>query len=300
MATAALQAEETDTVLDEMTELWRFRHLLRMLVRRELKIRYKNSVLGFLWSIVPPVLQVLVFSFMAQNAFGVKVPHYSAYLLAGMLPWGFFNNAILDASGSLLTSYNIIRKVYLPREAIPLANVISNFIHFLLAWAVYYVFFLGIARLFGGGIPFQPAMLLFPLVTLELLLLVIGISFIASALNVFHEDVKFLLQTLFGLALFVVPVFYPVDVIYYSRTMQRHPWLFHLYMLNPVTTILNAYRSISLQPLVPAQINGHLAGKPALPFDWPSYLAGYAISILIAYFGYVYFNRRKWQFVERP
>src|SRR5579871_6278863 len=96
-ATTISQAPKTASMREEMAELWRYKHLLRMLVARELKVRYKNSVFGFLWSIVPPVLQVFVFSFMYQVAFGATVPNYSAYLLSGLIPWSFFSTAILDA-----------------------------------------------------------------------------------------------------------------------------------------------------------------------------------------------------------
>src|SRR5580700_2356821 len=123
------------TMAENLRELWRFRDLLRQLVRRELKVRYKNSALGFLWSIVPPLLQVLVFTFFIAGI-RVKAPNAGAYMLCGVIPWTFTNTAILDSSQSLLINFPIIRKVYLPRQIIPLAIVISNLIHFLLGWCV--------------------------------------------------------------------------------------------------------------------------------------------------------------------
>jgi ABC-type polysaccharide/polyol phosphate export permease len=314
---------------DELAELWSYKNLLRMLVARELKVRYKNSVLGFAWSIVPPLLQVLVFSFLARSAFGATVENYGAYLLCGLIPWTFFSTATLDASMSLLVNITIIRKIYIPREAIPLANVISNMVHFMLGWTVYFVAFAIVLPLVGHaigtklGIPLLPRMLWFPVITFFEVLLVTGLALWVSALNVFYEDVKFILQTVFQLSFFVVPVLFPTDVIFYSsHLMKDHPWLFKIYMLNPIAAFIDAYRHMLLEPIRPNQFNPKLVdhvwvrdmwvghkfvpahwtdvSKPPLPMQWDTFIGACLISVLIAYSGYWYFNRRKWQFVERP
>ena len=126
----------------DLQELWRFRGLLWQLVRRDLKVRYKNSRLGFLWSIAPPLMQVLciTFAFKIATGFAKDIPNYSAYLLAAMIPWTYFSTAILDSSQSILLMYGVIKKVYLPREIIPLSSAISNFIHFALSWVVFFAY----------------------------------------------------------------------------------------------------------------------------------------------------------------
>jgi len=290
----------------ELAELWSYKNLLKMLVARELKVRYKNSVLGFVWSIVPPLLQVLVFSFLARSGFGATVENYGAYLLCGLIPWTFFSIATQDASMSLLVNITIIRKIYIPREAIPLASVISNLVHFLLGWAVYFGAFAVALPLVGHlmgtklGIPLLPRMLWFPVITFFEVLLVTGMALWVSALNVFYEDVKFILQTVFQLAFFIVPVLFPTDVIYYSsHIMQGRPWLFKLYMLNPIAAFIDAYRHMLLEPIRPEQFNAKLAGSPPLPMHWDTFIGACLISVLVAYSGYWYFNRRKWQFVEK-
>src|SRR2546421_6619324 len=153
-------------MLEELRELWRFRYLLQMLVARELKVRYKNSVLGFAWSIVPPVLSVIVMTFAVTVGLGHSPKHYSAYLLCGIIPWTFFSTAVLDASQSLLVNYGVIKKIYMPREIIPIAIVISNFVHFVLGWAVYFAAFFIVMPLLvkGGGTPFLPRMAWFPVI----------------------------------------------------------------------------------------------------------------------------------------
>ena len=120
-------------------ELWRFRDLLGQLVTRELKVRYKGSAFGFLWSIVPVCLQVLVFTFFIKNAANLPAENYSAYLLSGLIPWTYFNTALLDSGQTLRVNYPILKKVYLPREVFPLCSAFSNFVHLLLGWTVYFV-----------------------------------------------------------------------------------------------------------------------------------------------------------------
>jgi ABC-type polysaccharide/polyol phosphate export permease len=298
---------------EELAELGRYRDLLRMLVARELKVRYKNSVLGFAWSIVPPLLQVLVFSFVARG-FGAQVHNYGAYLLCGLIPWTFFSTATLDASMSLLVNYPIIRKIYFPRETIPLAYVISNFVHFMMGWAVYFTAFLVVLPLFGRlihspeplGIPLLPRMLWFPVITCFEVVLVTGLALWVSALNVFYEDVKFILTTVFQLAFFVIPLLVPADVIWYSSSaMRAHPWLFKLYMLNPITAFIDAYRHMLLEPPHPEHYNatlmqGRIKPPPPLPMQWDTFIGACLISVVVAYSGYWYFNRRKWLFVEKP
>lgn len=287
-------------MLDELRELWRFRYLLQMLVTRELKVRYKNSVLGFAWSIVPPALSVVVISFMMKSAIGRDIPNYSAYLLCGIIPWTFFSVTVLDTSQSLLTNYGVIKKIYMPREVIPLAIVISNLVHFLLGWSVYFsAYFIILPLLHLGGTPFLPSMVWFPVIVFAELLLVTGCCLWSAALNMFYEDVKFLLQTAFGLVYFVLPILYTADVIRYSHRVSAHPWIFSLYMLNPVTAVITAFRAALLQPASPSAINPALVGKPPVTIDWWIYLGAFLISLFIAWSGYAYFNSRKWQFVER-
>jgi len=286
---------------ENLRELWRFRDLLRQLVRRELKVRYKNSVLGFVWSIVPPLLQVLVYTFFIKNI-GVKVVSGGAFMLCALIPWTFITTATLDSSQSLLVYFPIIKKVYLPREVIPLAIVISNFIHLLMGWLVFFVFYLIVMPHIpgkGGGIPLKASMLWFPMITFVAVVFVTGLALWASALNVFYDDVKFILKTSFNLLLLLLPVFYPSDVIFYNKHFRAHPWMYKLYMLNPPTAIMEAYRKTLLQPIHRGDY-GLDAHFTPLYMNWPTFIGASAICIIICWSGYTYFNHRKWQFVERP
>jgi lipopolysaccharide transport system permease protein len=284
---------------ENLRELWEARYVLRQFVVRTLKVRYKNSALGFCWSIVPPLLQVFVFTFMFRQVLNVKAENYSAYLLVGMIPWTFFQSAVLDASNSLKDNLPLIRKVYLPREVIPLSQVVSNFIHFMLAWVVYFVAFAIVARLLGLGIPLLPSLLWFPVITFFLVLFTTGISLWMAALHMFYDDIKFILQNVFQLLYFLIPVLYPADNVKYAGVMQQFPWLYTLYMVNPITAFINAYRKTILEPLSPSAFNERLSPNlPPVPLDYPTLGIACLFSVLVACGGYWYFCRRKWLFVE--
>ena len=276
---------------ESFRELWGARWLLRQFVARELYVRYKNSAFGFAWSIVPPLVQVVVYTFFVRTALNVHAENYSAYLLCGLIPWTFFSTATLDSAQSLLVNMPVIKKIYLPREVVPLAYVISNFVHFLLGWCVFAVVFYGIQRL-----PLRVEMLLFPIVTLDLLVFVIGAALWMSILSAFYEDVKFIYQTFVNLLLFVLPVLFMADNVYYSSLMQQYPFLFKIYMLNPVAAVINAYRHVMLEPLPRASLN--LKGAP-IPMDWGIFALSSLLTLGFALSGYWYFNRRKWEIVER-
>jgi len=281
-------------VRSELAELWRFRGLLWQLVRRDLKVRYKNSRLGFFWSIAPPLMQVAVitFAFKVATDFAAKIPSYSAFLLVAIIPWTYFTTAILDSSQSILLMYGVIKKVYLPREIVPLSNAISNFIHFLLSWVVFFAYWWVIR-----GEKILLTTLWFPYLVLVQFMLVTGLSLLVSALNVFYEDVKYIVNILMGLGLFLFPIMYLMEQVLYSNSMKHQPtWFVALYMYNPVTALINGYRTALLEPPNPEAFKG---GTP-LPLDYAGLILAGVVSFLILVGGYAYFNKRKWQFVERP
>ncbi len=287
---------------EELREVWRFRYLLRQFVMRELKIRYKNSVFGVLWSVVPLIISVLVYSFLFKSVMGKQVDNYSAYALCGIIPWTFFTSACLDSCQSLINNYGIMKKVYLPREIIPLAYVLSNSIHFIVGWAFYFTtFYLIWPLVLHIHIPILPSIVWFPFVLVMEFLLILGLSLWFAALNLYYQDVKYVLQTLFGSFFFLLPVLYPVYLHYYTLRKNGLEWAYSLDLINPITAILTGFRETLLQPLAPEKFNANLAGQPMLHIYNPAwaYVAAILITLLILWSGYAFFNSRKWQFVER-
>ena len=287
-------------MLAELRELYRFRELLWILVLRDLKVRYKNSALGFAWSLINPAVQVAVISFVVKYFMKVEVPNLSAYVFCAFLPWSFFQLALLDTSHSLITNERLMKKVYFPREIIPLSLVLSNLIHLLLAILVFLVYLV-----LWIQAPLLPRLAFIPFLILIELLLITGLSLMISAVSVFYEDVKYLMTVLLQVLYFAVPVMYFVEQVKNSTpNHDSHGLLFKVYMLNPLVTILTAFRTWMLQPiyippsgLSPLRSIG-IQTSSDVPMGYLLFTA--VVSLTVAVVGYAVFNRMKWSFVERP
>jgi lipopolysaccharide transport system permease protein len=278
-------------VLTELRELWRFRELLWILVLRDLKVRYKNSALGFAWSLINPVIQVAVISVVVRQVMRVDVPNLSAYIFCAVLPWSFFQLALLDTSHSLIVNERLMKKVYFPREIIPLSLIVSNLIHLLLAICVFLVYLVAWVQA-----PLLPSLAWIPLVIVVETLLIVGIALVVAGVSVFYEDVKHLMVALLQVLYFAVPVIYFTEQVEQSKLFRENLLLLNLYMLNPLVTIITAFRASMLQPTYLPDWNVKTAGGVE-----PGYLLFTVLfSLLVAILGYSLFNRMKWSFVERP
>lgn len=285
-------------MLRELKELWRFRELLFAMVERELRIRYKNSVLGFFWSLLNPLITVLVMTVVFKYVMNNNTPNFSAYILAAYLPFLFFQLTLLDSSQSVLSALPVVRKVYFPREILPLASIVSNFVHFLLALVVFFVYLLVVFLLDPRISPFTWRVLLLPVLLVINLALATGLSLIVSALNTFYEDVKYIVSVLMYLLFFLCPIMYFTETVKYSGGLGGHNDLVYtIYNLNPLAMLCTAYRKVLLPP---QEVQVGERFYPALPLDWTLFgiTAGVSIALLIG--GYAVFNRMKWRFVERP
>lgn len=284
-------------MLDELKELWKYREMLFTMVQRELKIRYKNSVLGFFWSLLNPLITVVVMTVVFEYIQQQQTPNLSAYILAAYLPYMFFQLCLMDSAQSVLNGLDLAKKIYFPREILPLTMVISNLIHFLLALVVFFAYLLGIYLMHPAIVPFQWTTVYLPVLVVVNLALVTGLSLIISALNTFYEDVKYIVSVLLYLLFFVSPIMYFSETVYNAPVVKDHPWLFYLYHLNPVATLSTAYRQVLLAP---TQVTTQGHSYPPLPFQWGLFAAAAISSGLIMVGGYAFFNRLKWKFVERP
>jgi ABC-2 type transport system permease protein len=282
----------------EIRELWQYREVLLQLVRRNLKVRYKNSVLGFFWSFLNPLLQILVYWFVFGFVFNVREPNYTAKLLAVFLAWLFFMQTVLDSATCVLQDMPLVKKAYFPRTILPLSTVLSNLLHFCFGFIVLLVIY-GLMR-----VHFTWAFLLVIPLTLLLALFAYGLSLIASSLSVLYSDVKFILSTLMLLWLFLSPILYPVDQV--LRTRPEHltgkmahlqaalPVIKKLYLLNPLAPVLIGYRSALLG-----------AGENPIPpqfrreFHYPTFFGlSCAVIALTLAVGYFVFRRLEQTFPE--
>jgi len=279
-----------------------------VLVSRDLKVRYKRSALGFLWSFINPLMQMLVFTVIFKFVLNIRVHDYSFWVLAAILPWTFFQNSILDSAQSILIHFSLLKKVYLPREIIPITAVLSNLVHLGLSLGVFFVYVTAAAAYFSHGLtvsPFAGPMLLWlPVIVALQLLLNTGLALFIAAMNVYYEDVKFVVQILVNLLFYACPIIYPTSRIVDPSTKiavaggglvgnplspaSQH--LFFLYRLNPMASLIFAYQKILLSRA--EQLDPR-------PLDWKVMGITAVECIVVAVWGYRFFNRRKWEFAER-
>jgi ABC-type polysaccharide/polyol phosphate export permease len=270
------------------------------MVQREIKIRYKNSALGFLWSLLNPLVTVLVLTFVLTNFLRQgSPPSTSAYILAAYLPFVFFQLCVMDSAQSILGAMPLIKKIYFPREILPIASVISNFIHLVLAMAVFFGYLLLAYLIHPGEWPFQIGTLYLPFLLLITFFLALGCAFIVSALNTFYEDVKYIAGIGLWLMFFLCPIMYfGEDVAYSHLNTRSHGWVYVLYNLNPLSALATAYRKTLLAPPKYMTVQG--VAVPTLTLNWHYVEIATAESLILLIAGYAVFNRLKWKFVERP
>ncbi len=209
-------------------DLWAHRELLYFLTWRDVKVRYKQTLLGATWALLQPLLLMLIFSFVFGRLVGVKsgsVP-YPLFAFAGLLPWMFFANALTNSGNSLIGNTNLIKKVYFPRIIIPTAAVAAGLVDLGIG------FLLLIALMFYYGAGLHPSLLLLPLLIVLITLLALGVGMWMSALNVKYRDVRYALPFLIQVWLFASPVIYPVP--------EQWRWLL---AVNPMTGIIQGFRA---------------------------------------------------------
>ena len=284
-------------MVDEIRELWRYRELLISMTGRELRVRYKNSALGFLWSFINPLLTTLVMTLIFGKLLNNGVPNFAAYVLAGLLPFTFFQSAVLDSAQSVLLALPIVKKVYFPREILPLAMIASNFVHLAVGFVVFFAYLFGVWALSGFAVsPFQASTWILPFLMVVSLFWATGVGLFVCALNTFYEDVKHLVNATMYLLTFLCPIVYFYEQI--SDRLGQNPLYTKLYLANPQAVLSIAYRKALLAPtLVKVPEKGY--ATPA-PFPWAWLLFTSATSVLVLVLGYAYYNRVKWRFVERP
>ncbi len=295
-------------LFDEYREATRYRELFDNLVERELQVRYKNSRIGVIWSLANPVVRALIlYVVFAFVVLPFKIPNYSAYVLAGFFPWTYFLTGILDAGESVSKQMPLVRKVYFPRELLPLATTVANLRHFLLSLGVLgiYLVYLYVRSALDGD-PVTPALppvtiLLLPLLILMQTLLIGGIALYISALNVFFEDVKFLTAVVLDLLFYGVPIIYFLEQVKYAPAMSPvvAKIVYTLFLLNPMAVIIASYRAFLLPAqTVPIGASGHLMTLNE-PVPWWSFVLCAFVCVAVFVSGYYFFNSRKWRFVEQ-
>jgi lipopolysaccharide transport system permease protein len=215
-----------------------YRELIRILTVSDLKVKYQSSVLGFAWSLLNPLLMMLVLYMVFNNVFMNSQEHFALYLLIGIVSWRFLANGTSSSMGAIVGKPSLVTKIYIPRQVLVLSTVLSSFISSLLEFLVLMVLLLA----FGVGI--SPNILFFPAVHIVYFVMVYGISLALSALYVYYRDLNQIWEVLLQLGFFVSPVCYSISLV-------PDKYLFY-YMLNPVTLVMQIYRKVLLYAETPS------------------------------------------------
>ena len=269
-------------MLHNLGQLLRYRGLIQSLVARELKARYRGSVLGFFWSFFNPLLLLLVYTFVftvvLPGGWDDKLGPRALFLFCGLLPWTWFSSSLIESSNILIAGGNLIKKVMFPAEVLPIVSVLANLVHFLFGLIILVVF------LVYYKAPLQVSELVwFPVVVLVQLLLTLGLALILSAMTVHFRDIKDILANVLTLWFFATPIIYPISDIN-APTSGTPAWAKTLINLNPFTHLAVSYQEI----LFYSGPFGH----------WKWLLALGVGSLLLFLFGYFLFDRLRDSFAE--
>ena len=219
-------------IVDSAKRLVKYSWLLQVLVERDLKIRYRRSFLGYLWSVLNPLLMMIILTIVFSNMFRFDIPQYPVYLLAGQLIFGFYSEATSMAMGSILGGAALIKKVYLPKYIFPLSRVISSFTSMLLSMIALFIVII------ATDVTFSITIILLPFILVQVLVFCIGMGLLLSVLVVFFRDVQYLYSIFLTAFNYLTPIFYPESLL--------PEWLRELLVFNPLYNYIKFFRKITV------------------------------------------------------
>lgn len=211
-------------------ELYNYREFLRTSVKKEIRGKYKKSFLGVLWSFLNPLLMLLVYAIIFPIILKSPEKNYVMFLMTALIPWNFFTTVVTQGTGVIIANGNILKKVYFPREILPISIVTSGLVNFLISCLIIFIF------LIFTGIGFSVYVLFLPLIILIQYVLLLGIVFILSSITVYLRDLEHIIGVI------ILVLFYATPIVYSASTFpERYSWVFKL---NPMAYIVTAYRDV--------------------------------------------------------
>lgn len=223
--------------MEGLKELYKYREMLSNLVKKDLRTRYKGSVLGFLWTFVNPLLQLVVYTMVFSLIMRAGVDKYYIYLFVALVPWIFFATSLTSSAASIIGSKDLIKKVYFPRIIIPMSVVNGAFMNMIFTMVVVF------AALIFSGIGISQYIIFLPVIMVLEYLFALGLSFIVSALNVYFRDLEHILGIVTMAWMYGTPILYGIDMV----PEQLQP----IFNLNPMTPIILAFRDILYYKTMP-------------------------------------------------
>jgi len=258
-------------VIADLGALIERRELLGDFAWRQLRSRYKGSVLGFGWNFLIPLLQLVVFWILFGVLLGTRPrtetgeQSYEVFLFVGLLPWTFFANSLQTGAAAIVSNATIVKKVRLPLQLLPAASVLSSLANFLLSLVVLFI----VLAVFGPRHP--EGLLWLPLLIAVQIVMNLGLAYLLSALDVFYRDVEHILGVVLLAWYFLTPVLYPISV-------ANNPTELFLLQLNPMTGVIVGYQRALLD---------------GLPPDWPTFAYSAAVALVLFVVGFAYFRHTK-------
>jgi lipopolysaccharide transport system permease protein len=230
------------------------RDLLRELVVRDMKLRYKRSKLGMIWSLINPLAQVIVLSIVFRFILPTNIPNFTVFLFVGVLSWNWFSTALHAATDSIVNNGVLIRRPGFPIVLLPIVTVSTHMVHFFLALPILLLFMI------ISGLPVTPALLVLPIIIALQFIITVSLSYFSATLHVFFRDTRYLLGIVLMLGFYLSPVFYSPAMI--PQRLQP------LYFLNPMAVLITAYRRVVLEATLPDPIPLISIGAVSLILFW--------------------------------
>ena len=219
-------------------ELWHYREMIISLVKRDLKGRYKGSVMGFLWTMINPLLQLAVYTFVFSVIMPSGVERFYLFLFVALVPWLFFSTCLSTGTTVIFAQQEMVKKIYFPRQILPISFTISQFVNMLLSFVVIFIV------LIFSGIKFNfKALACLPIIMLVQFILCLGITFVVSALTIYLRDLEYILSIISMAWMYLTPILYPIE-----NVPEAYRGICYI---NPMTSIIVAYRDILYSSKVP-------------------------------------------------
>lgn len=216
--------------MNEIKELYSYREMIFELVKKDLRTRYKGSILGFLWTFLNPLFQLIIYSVVFSFVMRVQLPNYYMFMFVGLLPWMFFCTCLQGGATSIISNADLIKKIYFPRIVLPIATVSAAFMNMIFSMVIMF------AALLFSGIGFSRYFIYYPFLLILLYALGLGFAFIFSALNVYLRDLEHILGILLMTLFYITPIIYPVEMV----PQEYIQWM----KLNPMMHVIMAFQDI--------------------------------------------------------
>lgn len=251
-------------------ELYAYREMILNLVKKDLRGRYKGSILGFFWTFLNPLLQLLVYTLVFSTILKSNIERYYLFLFVALIPWIFFSSTLITGATSVLWGKELVKKIYFPRKVLPISSVTSGFVNMLFCFIIIFI----VIFISGNGVNFV-ALLYLPPVMLVEYIFVLGISMITSACTVYLRDLEYILNIISMAWMYMTPIMYDITIV-----PEEYQFLFNL---NPMTPIIIAYRDILYYKQIPRlQTLAH----------------AFSFGIIVFIIGWILFEHLQKRFVE--